>query len=123
MAESQAFVIADASDIVRKVGKRILSELGFVVSEASNFGEALACCRVRMPSYLMVDAAMEGALELIGAVRALPGGDVIKIYYCVIEEDIKKLMAGKRAGASDFLLKPFDRKILTNVFGSRAVAA
>ncbi len=33
------------------------------------------------------------------------------------------LMAGKRAGASDFLLKPFDRKILTAVFGNRAIAA
>ena len=37
----QRFMITDNSDIVRKVGKRILSELDFLVSEASNAGEAL----------------------------------------------------------------------------------
>ena len=33
------------------------------------------------------------------------------------------MMAGKRAGASDFLLKPFDREILTKTFGDKAIAA
>ena len=53
----------------------------------------------------------------------LPGGKGVRIYYCVVEADLKKMMAGKRAGADDFLLKPFDRKILTSVFGSLSIAA
>ncbi|GAC1040166.1 response regulator [Rhizobium sp. No.120] len=119
----QRFMITDTSDVVRKVGKRILSELDFLVSEAGDSREALMRCQAEMPDYLIVDAGMEGALELIASIRAMPNGKDVKIYYCVIEADLRKLMAGKRAGATDFLLKPFDRKILTAIFGNRAAAA
>jgi two-component system chemotaxis response regulator CheY len=121
--EMQRMMIADGSDIVRKVGKRILSELGFLVAEAGSAPEAISACRTQLPNLLIVDAAMEGALEVITAVRAMPEGKNVRIFYCVIEADLKKMMAGKRAGASDFLLKPFDRKILTAVFGGFAAAA
>ncbi|MBB2754069.1 UNVERIFIED_ORG: hypothetical protein GGI57_004802 [Rhizobium aethiopicum] len=50
----QRFMITDNSDIVRKVGKRILSELDFLVSEASNAGEALQRCQTELPEYLIV---------------------------------------------------------------------
>jgi len=122
-AAMQRFMIADSSDVVRKVGKRILSELDFLVSEASNVYEALSNCQVELPEYLIVDSGMDGALELISTIRGMEGGKEVKIYYCVVEADLKKLMMGKRAGATDFLLKPFDRKILTAVFGNRAIAA
>jgi two-component system chemotaxis response regulator CheY len=116
-------MIADSSDIVRKVGKRILSELGFLVAEAGSAREAIMRCQTDLPALLVVDAGLEGALEVIAAVRAMPNGKQVRIYYCVIEADLKKMMVGKRAGADDFLLKPFDRKILTSVFGSFAIAA
>jgi two-component system chemotaxis response regulator CheY len=119
----QKFMITDTSDVVRKVGKRILSELDFLVSEAGSAHEALACCQVDLPDYIIVDSGMDGALDLISGIRAMENGKAVKIFYCVVEADLKKLMAGKRAGATDFLLKPFDRKILTAVFGNRAIAA
>lgn len=116
-------MIADGSDVVRKVGKRILSELGFLVAEAGSQREALARCQAELPNFLIVDAGLEGALDLIAAVRAMPNGKTVRIFYCVIEADLKKMMAGKRAGADDFLLKPFDRKILTSVFSGFSQAA
>lgn len=116
-------MIADSSDIVRTVAKRILSELGFVVIEAANEQEALVRCQAELPSILVVDASMEGALGLIASVRAMPGAEKLRIYYCVIEADLKKMMMGKRAGADDFLMKPFDRKILSAVFSPYAAAA
>lgn len=119
----QRLMIADQSDVVRKVGKRILSELQFLVLEAGSTAEALARCEAELPHIIIVDAAMEGAIDLITGIRAMPNGKDVKIYYCVIEADLKKMMLGKRAGANDFLLKPFDRKILTQVFASQAIAA
>jgi two-component system chemotaxis response regulator CheY len=119
----QRLMIADGSDIVRKVGKRILSELGFLVVEAGSDREAIMRCQAQLPNFLIVDAALEGALDVIAAVRAMPQGKSVRIFYCVIEADLKKMMVGKRAGADDFLLKPFDRKILTSVFGGFAAAA
>ena len=119
----QRLMIADGSDVVRKVGMRILSGLDFLVLEASNALEALARCEAELPNILIVDATMDGALDLIANVRMLAQGRPIRIYYCVVEADLRKMMMGKRAGADDFLLKPFDRKILTQVFGNLRAAA
>ncbi|MGH6808190.1 MAG: response regulator, partial [Ensifer adhaerens] len=85
--------------------------------------EALVRCEAELPNILVVDAGLEGALDLIANIRRLPNGASVRIYYCVVEADLKKMMAGKRAGADDFLLKPFDRKILTSVFASQSMAA
>ena len=119
----QRLMIADGSDVVRKVGKRILTELGFLVSEAASAAEAMSRCQADLPAILIVDASLEDALDLIQNVRAMPNGKSVRIFYCVIEADLKKMMLGKRAGANDFLLKPFDRKILTSVFAGLSVAA
>ncbi|PLU21849.1 hypothetical protein BMJ30_05405 [Sinorhizobium medicae] len=119
-------MIADGSDVVRKVGKRILSGMGFLVSEAPSSLEALVRCEAELPNILIiliVDAGLDGALDLIGNIRRLPEGASVRIYYCVVQADLRKMMAGKRAGADDFLLKPFDRKILTSVFAGQSMAA
>ncbi len=119
----QRLMIADSSDIVRKVGKRILSEIGFLVLEAASARDALLRCETELPNIIIVDASLDGALDLITNIRALPDGKSVLIYYCVIEADLKTMMAGKRAGANEFLLKPFDRKILTQIFTGKAIAA
>lgn len=119
----QRLMIADSSDIVRKVGKRILSEIGFLVLEAASARDALLRCETELPNIIIVDAGLDGALDLITNIRALPDGKSVLIYYCVIEADLKTMMAGKRAGANEFLLKPFDRKILTQIFAGKAIAA
>lgn len=120
--DMQRLMIADSSDVVRKVGKKILSELGFLVMEAPTAREALMRCEGELPNIVIVDAGLEGALDLIANIRALPEGKSVRIYYCVIEADLKTMMMGKRAGANDFLLKPFDRKILTTIFTDRIAA-
>jgi two-component system, chemotaxis family, chemotaxis protein CheY len=116
-------LIADQSDVVRKVGKRLLAALDFNVSEAGSADDAIFQCIRELPDVMIVDAGMSGALDLITYVRSLPGSTKTRIYYCVIETDLKKMMAGKRAGANDFLLKPFDRKCLSSVFNGMAKAA
>lgn len=116
-------LIADQSDVVRKVAKRILSALNFEVEEAGSSTEAIMQCTLQLPEILIVDATMDDALDIITYVRSLPGNEKTRIYYSVIQADLKKMMAGKRAGANDFLLKPFDRKSLNSVFNGVARAA
>ncbi|MBW3096277.1 response regulator [Pseudohoeflea coraliihabitans] len=119
----QRLMIADDSAVICKVAKRILTGMNFLVVEASNTGEALEMCEAQLPSVLVVDAGMPDALKLITTVRQMQGGDKVKIFYSTIENDIKVLMVGKRAGADDFLIKPFDRNILETTFGPHALAA
>lgn len=116
-------MIVDGSEIVRKVGRRILGEMDYLVSEASNAGEALAHCRADVPDVAVIDASVDGALELMPELRKLAGEREMRIVYCLVENDLKKMMAAKRAGATDFLLKPFDRRSLMAVFSRIDTAA
>lgn len=113
----QRLMIVDDSSVIRKVAKRILSGLDWLVSEADSAYMAQMHCQAQLPHVLVVDATMPDAIDLIAAVRQMPGGDAVRIYYCLVEADLKSMMQGKRAGADDYLIKPFDRRILTTTFG------
>jgi two-component system chemotaxis response regulator CheY len=119
----QRLILVDGSVIIRKVGKRILSDLGYLVTEAEDVHAALTLCEGGLPSVLVVDACLDEGTDLIREVRNLPGGDAVKIYYCLIEAKLKTMMQGKRAGADDFLLKPFDRETLTKTFADQSRTA
>lgn len=119
----QRLILVDGSVIIRKVGKRILSDLGYLVTEAEDTGSAMALCEGGLPAVLIVDACLDGSADFIREVRALPDGKAVKIYYCLIESKLKTMMQGKRAGADDFLLKPFDREILTKMFADQSRTA
>jgi two-component system chemotaxis response regulator CheY len=103
--------------VICKVAKRILTGFDFTVVETNSLGQARNYCEAELPNILIVDADLAGALDLIAEVRALEGGKDIRVVYSLVEADLKRMMAGRRSGASDFLLKPFDRASLTNVFG------
>ncbi|WP_244598319.1 response regulator [Pseudohoeflea suaedae] len=119
----QRLMIADDSAVICKVAKRILGGMNFQVVEASNSSEALMMCEAQLPAILIVDAGMPDALSVIHTVRQMQGGEKVRIYYCTIETDIKVLMIGKRAGADDFLTKPFDRQVLEAAFAKYSLAA
>ncbi|EDQ34328.2 Response regulator [Hoeflea phototrophica DFL-43] len=116
-------MIADDSAVICKVAKRILTGLDYLVVEASNAGEAMIMCDAELPEVLLVDSGMTGALDLISAVRQMEGGKDVQIHYLMIEKEFKQMMIGKRAGADGFLLKPFDRRTLTEAFAPYAAAA
>jgi len=120
--DMKRLMIADSSDIVRKVAHKILSELGYQVSEAKDAREAMQACAAQLPHVIIVDSGIDGALDLITNIRSMPKGASVRIFYCVIEADLKTMMRGKRAGASDFLLKPFDRNVLTKAFEDKSLA-
>lgn len=104
----------------------LFSELGFAVATSSSALDTLARCEASLPDLLIVDAALEGAFDLIAAVRLVAGGKALRILYGVTETDLRKLMAAKRAGADDFLLKPYESKVLHALFDemlARAIAA
>lgn len=119
----QRLMIVDDSSVIRKVAKRILSDLDLLVLEAESASQAQHHCQAELPDILVVDATLSDGLELIANVRRMPGGDAVRIYYCLVEADLKSMMQGKRAGADDFLVKPFDRRILTRTFGRIAAVA
>lgn len=110
------FMIADDSPVIRKVGRRILEDMGFVVVEAADAIEAQHKCNDNMPDAILVDWDMPGmsGLELVGWLGAHPGAEKLKIIFCTSEIMVSEMTRAKRAGAHGFLMKPFNRNIIAS---------
>jgi two-component system chemotaxis response regulator CheY len=59
-------------------------------------------------------------LEFLKLLRGYTGGTAPYVVFCTTENDIGQIAQAMRAGADDFMLKPFDREILEAKFASTA---
>ena len=111
-------LVVDDSAVIRKVARRILETLSFRVSEAEDGEQALAACRDGMPDAILLDGSMPvmDGFEVLKRLRLMPGGDHPKVVFCTTEHDIAHITRATRAGADEFLLKPFDKEIVTAKF-------
>jgi two-component system chemotaxis response regulator CheY len=111
-------LIVDDSSVVRKVARRILENMDFIVEEAEDGQDAFDKCRQEMPDAILLDWNMPimSGLEFLKLLRAYVGGDKPHIIYCTVENDIGAIALALKAGASDYMMKPFDRAILEAKF-------
>ena len=111
-------LIVDDSSVVRKVARRILEDIDFIVEEAEDGQEAFDKCRQEMPDAILLDWQMPvmGGLEFLKLLRAYIGGTDPYVVFCVTENDIGQIALAMKAGASDFMMKPFNRDILEAKF-------
>lgn len=111
-------LIVDDSSVVRKVARRILEDLDYAVDEAEDGQEAIEKCRISMPDAVLVDWNMPimSGLEFIKLLRTYVGGEKPRVIYCTTEHDVGAIALGLKAGADDYMLKPFDRATLEAKF-------
>ncbi|WP_420962537.1 response regulator [Brucella sp. IR073] len=118
-------LIVDDSPVIRKVARRILSDGAFTIADAANGSQAIEQCMMEMPDVILLDSDLPDlpTLDIIGAIREMPGGREARIVLCLNEVDVTKIMRAKRAGASGYMLKPFDRAYLMAQFAEYFEAA
>ncbi|NMA97865.1 MAG: response regulator [Phyllobacteriaceae bacterium] len=111
-------LIVDDSSVVRKVARRILEDLDYVVDEAEDGQEAIDKCRQQMPDAVLVDWQMPimSGLDFIKLLRAYVGGEKPHVIYCTVENDIGAIALALKAGADDYMMKPFDQRLLVSKF-------
>lgn len=118
-------LIADPSEIIRKVARVYLEQLSFEVHEASSADEALAICRQHAFDALILDGRLPGktTVEFLSALRF---GDVSHkplIIYLTMENDPPAISRAFAAGAHTYLLKPFDHLAFTQILANVGLAA
>lgn len=107
-------LVVDDSRVIRKVARRILEDLGFIVDEAEDGISGLERCKAIMPDAVLVDATMPN-LDGIGFMKALKreaGPKGPKMVFCTTENEESHIVSARAAGASEILFKPFDKETL-----------
>ena len=85
-----------------------LSRLGYEVLEARNGAQALAIVRSRQPGLMLLDMGlpdMDGS-NVLGQLRA--SGNALPVIVLTARDDQRDRIDGLRAGADDYVVKPFD---------------
>lgn len=111
-------LVADSSLAIRKAASSILSDLRFHVTEAENGEEALIKCRTRAPDAILLDSGMASSdgFDILRALSERAAGRQPKIIFCTAERDASQIARAIEAGAHEYVVKPFDRMILTAKF-------
>jgi two-component system chemotaxis response regulator CheY len=116
-------LVVDDSSVIRKVARRILEELGFTVLEAEDGAQALKACRSEMPFAILLDwnmPVMDG-FEFLKELRQMDGGNAPKVVFCTTENDIAQIARALKAGANEYIMKPFDRDIVEAKFAEAGI--
>ena len=111
-------LVVDDSSVIRKVARRILEDQNFKVIEAEDGQQALDVCSSHMPEAVLLDwnmPVMDG-LDFVKKLREMPGGDMPKVVFCTTENDVAHIAKALRAGANEYIMKPFDREIVVSKF-------
>ncbi|MXN65439.1 response regulator [Stappia sp. GBMRC 2046] len=111
-------LVVDDSSVIRKVARRILEDLDFAIVEAEDGKQALEACRDQMPDAILLDwnmPVMDG-LEFLTTLRREAGGDKPVVVFCTTENDVAHITRAIRAGANEYIMKPFDKEIVEAKF-------
>lgn len=111
-------LVVDDSSVIRKVARRILEDMNFEIVEAEDGQKALEECRKTMPDAILLDwnmPVMDG-LEFLTSLRAEQGGESPVVVFCTTENDVAHIARAIRAGANEYIMKPFDREIVEAKF-------
>jgi two-component system chemotaxis response regulator CheY len=111
-------LIVDDSRVVRKVANRIIQDMAFQTYEAADGAEALEFCRAHMPDAILVDWTMPvmNGIDFLRALRRTPNGNRPVVVFCASENDPDHIAEAVRAGANEYVMKPFDSEILQSKF-------
>jgi len=111
-------LIVDDSELIRKLARSMLEELGFSCADAGNGQLALDSCKNKMPSVVLLDWNMPvmNGLDFVKKLRQMPEAKGTKVVFCTTESDASSIRKALDAGADEYIIKPFDREILRGKF-------
>lgn len=113
-AKAKTCLIVDDSRVIRKVSSKIATSLGYSVIEAQDGEEALARCKKSMPDLVLTDWQMPemDGIDFVSALRAIPTPHRPTVVFCTSKGTAKDVHEGIRAGADDYIVKPFEEGML-----------
>jgi two-component system chemotaxis response regulator CheY len=114
---SKTIMTVDDSPSIRQMVRFTLSEAGYAVVEATDGVDALTKMRDQPVHMVLADLNMPrmDGITLIKEVRAMPQYKFIPLIMLTTESQADKKQAGKAAGATGWIVKPFRPEQLLTV--------
>ena len=109
-------LVADDDLIIRMFAREALEQAGWIVEEAENGREAWAAFQCRTPDVVLLDVMMPemDGFATCAALRQLPNGEHVPILIMTGLDDFDSITKAYDAGATDFIVKPFNAMLLTH---------
>lgn len=111
-------LVVDDSRVVRKVARRIVEDLGFGCAEAEDGQKAYESCQSSMPDVILLDWNMPvmSGIEFLEKLRQMENGQSPKVVFCTTENAFDHIQRAIKAGANEYIMKPFDSEIIKTKF-------
>ena len=119
------WLIVDDSDLIRKVMRKVLEDLHYMVIEAESGQQAIAKCTKAMPEIIVLDWHMPdmSGHEVLAAIKDLPAERRPVICYLTTQNDPMDISRAFALGAETYLMKPFNREVFTKKISEVALLA
>ena len=113
----KTIMTVDDSASIRQLLRFALTDAGYNVVEASDGQNALEQLKEVLVQMVITDLNMPNldGIELIKAIRVLKDCKFIPIIMLTTESQMVKVQEGKNAGATGWIVKPFDPEHLVAV--------
>jgi len=118
---SMPVLVVDDYNTMIRIIRNLLKQLGFQdIDDASDGSAALEKMRLRKYGLVISDWNMEPmtGYELLREVRADPNLTEIPFIMVTAESKTENVIAAKRAGVSNYIVKPFNAETLRNKIDS-----
>lgn len=114
---TKSILTVDDSNSMRQMLAFILKGAGYNVVQAASSGEALGFASSQSFDMVLTDQNMPGGdgLSLVSALRALPAFAATPIIVLTTESSEEMKSKGRAAGATGWMVKPFDPNRLLEV--------
>lgn len=118
-------LIADQSEVVRKIMRQYLEGLSLDVLEADSADRVLQLCRENRVDALILDWRLPGktTVEILSALRFAGTAHRPLVVYVTTENDPADISRAFAAGADSYMLKPFDRISFADTMSNAGIAA
>lgn len=122
---SKVALTVDDSKTIREMVSYTLKNSGFEVLEAEDGQQALSVLGDKEVTLIITDLNMPNmnGIELIRNLRAKPQYKFVPILMLTTESDDAKKMEGKTAGATGWIVKPFNPEKLLQVISKVCTGA
>lgn len=109
-------LVIDDDQTAHLWAKRYLSAAGFAMVSALNGHEGIEAFKTHTPDIVLVDIDMPvmNGFVTCAAIRALPTGKNTPLLMVTGTEDAERVASSYLAGATDFVVKPINWKVLTH---------